>query len=57
MDFSSGSDGKEPACNVEDPDLIPGLGRSPDEGEWNILWAPLVAWVVKNLLVSRMHLQ
>ena len=57
MDFSSGSDGKEPAFNVEDPDLIPGLGRSPDEGEWNILWAPLVAWVVKNLLVSRMHLQ
>ena len=23
-----GSDGKESACNVEDPGLIPGLGRS-----------------------------
>ena len=43
MDFSSGSDGKESACNVVDPDLIPGLGRSPDEVEWSILRASLVA--------------
>ena len=28
----SGSDGKEWACNVGDPGLIPGLGRSPGEG-------------------------
>ena len=27
-----GSDGKESACNVGDPGLIPGLGRSPGEG-------------------------
>jgi len=28
-------DGKESACNVGDPGLIPGLGRSPGEGnEW-----------------------
>ena len=27
-----GSDGKESACNVGDPDLILGLGRSPGEG-------------------------
>ena len=26
-----GSDGKESACNVGDPGLIPGLGRSPSE--------------------------
>jgi len=26
------SDGKESACNVGDPGLIPGLGRSPGEG-------------------------
>ena len=26
-----GSDGKESACNVGDPGLIPGLGRSPEE--------------------------
>ena len=27
--FPDGSDGKEPACNVGDPGLIPGLGKSP----------------------------
>ena len=27
-----GSDGKESTCNVGDLDLIPGLGRSPGEG-------------------------
>ena len=27
-----GSDGKESAGNAEDPDSIPGLGRSPAEG-------------------------
>ena len=26
------SDGKESACNARDPDLIPGSGRSPGEG-------------------------
>ena len=31
MDFPSGSDGKESACNAGDPGLIPGLGRSPGE--------------------------
>ena len=34
MDFPGGSDGKESACNVEDPGLIPGLGRFPGEREW-----------------------
>ena len=27
-----GSDGKEFACKAEDPGSIPGLGRSPGEG-------------------------
>ena len=27
-----GSDGKEYACKARDPGLIPGLGRSPGEG-------------------------
>ena len=27
-----GSDGKESACNAGDPGSIPGLGRSPGEG-------------------------
>ena len=30
--FLGGSDGKESACNVGDLGLIPGLGRSPGEG-------------------------
>ena len=30
--FPGGSEGKESACNVGDPSLIPGSGRSPGEG-------------------------
>ena len=30
--FSGGSDGKESACNTGDPGSVPGLGRSPGEG-------------------------
>ena len=32
-----GLDGKEPACNVGDPGLISGLGRSPGESNGNPL--------------------
>ena len=32
-----GSDGKASACNAGDPGLIPGLGRSPGEGNGNPL--------------------
>ena len=32
-----GSDGRESACNAGDPGLIPGLGRSPGEGNGNPL--------------------
>ena len=35
--FPDGSDGKESACNVGDPGLITGLGRSPGEGSSNPL--------------------
>ena len=35
LSFSGGSDGKEPAYNAGDPGLIPGLGRSPGEGNGN----------------------
>ena len=35
--FPGGSDGKESACNAGDPGLIPGLGRSPGEGNGNPL--------------------
>ena len=37
MGFPGGSDGKESACNTKDPGLIPGLGRSPREGNGNPL--------------------
>ena len=30
--FPHSSDGKESACSAGDPGLIPGLGRSPGEG-------------------------
>ena len=34
--YPSSSDSKESACNVGDPSLIPGLGRSPGEGNSNL---------------------
>ena len=37
MGFSGGSDSKESTCNVGDLGLIPGLGRSPGEGNGNPL--------------------
>ena len=37
MDFPGGSDSKESACNAIDVVLIPGLGRSPGEGNGNPL--------------------
>ena len=37
MGFPGGSVGKESACNVGDLGLIPGLGRSPGEGNGNPL--------------------
>ena len=35
--FPSGSDGKVSAYNVGDPGSVPGLGRSPGEGNGNPL--------------------
>ena len=37
MDFPDGSDGKPSADNAGDPASIPGLGRSPGEGNGNPL--------------------
>ena len=58
---SGGSDGKESACNAGDLSLIPGLERSPGEGNGNPLqysclknpmdrgaWWATVQWVTKN---------
>ena len=49
--FPDSSVGKESACNVGDPSLIPGSGRSAGEGIGHPLqhsWASLVAQLVKN---------
>ena len=49
--FPDSSVGKESTCNVGDPGLIPGLGRSAGEGIGYPLqysWASLVAQLVKN---------
>ena len=35
--FPGDSDGKESACNAGDPGSIPGLGRSPGEGNGDTL--------------------
>ena len=56
LGFPDSSVGKEPACNVGDPGLIPGSGRTPGEGIGYPLqysWASLVAQMVKN--PSAMH--
>ena len=36
LDFPGGSDGKVSAYNAGDPGSIPGLGRSPGEGNGNL---------------------
>ena len=49
--FPRSSVGKESACNVGDPGLIPGSGRSPGEGIGYPLqnsWASLAVQLVKN---------
>ena len=35
--FPSSTEGKASACNAGDPGLIPGLGRSPEGGNGNLL--------------------
>ena len=37
LGFPGGSDGKESACSVGDLGSVPGLGRSPGEGDGNPL--------------------
>ena len=37
LDFPDGLDGKASACSAGDMGLIPGLGRSPGEGNGNPL--------------------
>ena len=52
MGFSGGSDGKESACSAGGLGLIPGSGRSPEEGlgyPRQYIWASLVTQTAKNL--------
>ena len=52
MGFPGDSDGKESACNAGDLGSIPGLGRSPWEGNgYSVQYggASLVIQMVKNL--------
>ena len=54
--FPDSSVGKESACNGGNPDLIPGSGRSPEEGisyPLQFSWASLVVQMVKNLPAMR----
>ena len=44
--FPGGSDGKKSACNAEDQGSVPGLGRSPGEGNSN----PLQYSCLENLM-------
>ena len=44
--FPGGSDGKESTCSARDLGLIPGSGRSPEEGNGNLLqYSCLVSFV------------
>ena len=69
--YWAGSDSKESACSEGDPGLIPGLGRSPGEGNGNLLqysclenpmdggaWQVTVSpWVLKESdMTERLHL-
>ena len=68
MGFPGGSDGKESACRAGDPGSIPGLGRSPGEGNGNPLqcsclenpvdqgaWWATVHGVAKSRTQLRLH--
>ena len=49
MGFPGGSDDKVSVCNVGGPGLIPGLGRSPGEGNGS----PLQYSCLENSMDSR----
>ena len=48
--FPGGSEGKESACNAGNPGSIPGLGRSPGEGNGNPLQYSCLENAVEGIL-------
>ena len=40
MGFPGGSDSEKSACSAVDPGSIPGLGRSPGEGNGKLVFLP-----------------
>ena len=67
--FPGGSDSKESACNAGDLCSIPGLGKSPGEGNGNPLqnsclknsmdrgaWQATVHWVTESGMTERLSL-
>ena len=52
-----GSDGKVSACNVGDLGSIPGLGRSPGEGNANPLQYSCLKWMEEPGRLQSMGLQ
>ena len=62
--FPHSSVGKESSCNAGDPGLIPGLGRSPGEGNSNLLQYSCLekpldrgAWQAQSMGVTQSWIQ
>ena len=54
--FLGGSDGKDSSCNAGDPNSIPGLGRSPGEGNGNPLQCSCLGYPVdRGAWQSKVH--
>ena len=60
LGFPDSSVGKESACSAGDPGLLPGLGRSPEEGKgYPLQYAGLensMGWIIHGVAKSRTRL-